>query len=71
MPRGRVKKSKDITIEAYAHKGKRRKNNPPVGLVSSATDKLNGRGFDYYNPFTGKIESKGTRHIAILGNLVW
>ncbi len=43
MPRRRAKKSKDIIVESYAHKGKKRKNNPPVGLVSSATDKLNGR----------------------------
>ena len=35
-------KNKQVSIEAYSHKGKRRKNNPPVGLVSSQTDKLNG-----------------------------
>lgn len=33
---------KQISIEAYSHKGKKRTNNPPVGLVSSQTDKLNG-----------------------------
>ncbi len=43
MPRVRMKKSKDIAVEAYAHKGRKRKNNPHVGLVSSATDKLNDR----------------------------
>ena len=31
-----------ISVEAYSHAGKKRKNNPPVGLVSSQTDKLNG-----------------------------
>lgn len=34
--------NKQISIEAYSHKGKKRTNNPPVGLVSSQTDKLNG-----------------------------
>lgn len=26
-------------VEQYAHKGKQRKNNPPVGLVTEATDR--------------------------------
>ena len=43
MARGKAKQSKDIKVETYTHKGKKRKNNPHVGLVSSATDKLNGR----------------------------
>lgn len=43
MPRGRSKQKKRLTVESYAHKGKKRKNNPPVGLVSSATDKIEGR----------------------------
>ncbi|MFH0853808.1 MAG: site-specific DNA-methyltransferase, partial [bacterium] len=43
MPRGKAKQSKDIKVETYTHKGRKRKNNPHVGLVSSATDKLNGR----------------------------
>jgi len=34
--------NKQISIETYSHKGKKRTNNPPVGLVSSQTDKLNG-----------------------------
>ncbi|MDO8591239.1 MAG: site-specific DNA-methyltransferase [bacterium] len=34
--------NKQVSIEAYSHKGKKRVNNPPVGLVSSQTDKLNG-----------------------------
>ena len=40
MPRKSSKKR--ISIEAYSHADKKRKNNPPVGLVSSQTDKLNG-----------------------------
>jgi len=39
----RKKRSSVIKIDSYKHNGKKRKNNPPVGLVSTATDKLNGR----------------------------
>ncbi|MFH1067008.1 MAG: site-specific DNA-methyltransferase [bacterium] len=46
----RVKSSKELTVETYDHKGKKRKNNPPVGLVSSATDKLNGRTKYQHDP---------------------
>jgi len=35
-------KHKSLKIDSYSHSGKKRKNNPPVGLVSSATDKING-----------------------------
>ena len=45
-----MRKNKGISVETYAHKGKRRKNNPPVGLVSSATDKLNGRTIYKHDP---------------------
>ncbi|OGI73729.1 hypothetical protein A3D42_00940 [Candidatus Nomurabacteria bacterium RIFCSPHIGHO2_02_FULL_41_18] len=46
MPRKSPKNEhKEIKIEAYSHAGKKRKNNPPVGLVSSQTDKLNGTRF--------------------------
>ena len=41
MARQKVK-NKQVSIEAYSHKGKKRTNNPPIGLVSSQTDKLNG-----------------------------
>jgi adenine-specific DNA-methyltransferase len=44
------KKGKEISVESYSHKGKKRKNNPPVGLVSSATDKLNGRTKYQHDP---------------------
>ncbi len=63
MLRGRTKKLKNITVDTYAHKGKKRINNPPVGLVSSATDKLNGRTKYQHDPhidpflsWTGKAE---------------
>lgn len=46
----RKSKSRRISVETYAHKGKKRKNNPPVGLVSSATDKLNGRAKYKHDP---------------------
>jgi hypothetical protein len=36
-------KSKKKPIEQYDHKGKKRVNNPPVGLVTQATDKESGR----------------------------
>ncbi len=42
MPNRYAQTTKKISVEAYAHAGKRRMNNPPVGLVSSETDKLNG-----------------------------
>lgn len=51
MPRGRKKQSKDIKVDAYTHKGKKRRNNPHVGLVSSATDKLNGRTKYKHDPY--------------------
>lgn len=52
MPRKSPKKeSKEIKIEAYSHAGKKRKNNPPVGLVSSQTDKLNGYTKYAHDPY--------------------
>jgi len=43
MPRKSPKNEhKETKIKAYSHAGKKRKNNPPVGLVSSQTDKLDG-----------------------------
>src|SRR3989338_9123799 len=47
----RQKKTKEISVESYSHKGKKRKNNPPVGLVSSATDKLNCRTKYQHDPY--------------------
>jgi len=45
-----TRKTKDVSVESYSHKGKKRKNNPPVGLVSTATDKLNGRTKYQHDP---------------------
>jgi len=35
--------TKKKPIEQYGHKGKQRANNPPVGLVTPATDKESGK----------------------------
>lgn len=51
MPKKPHKKEKEIKIEAYSHAGKKRKNNPPVGLVSSQTDKLNGYTKYAHDPY--------------------
>ena len=37
-------------IEQYDHKGKKRVNNPPVGLVTPATDKESGKKTYAYDP---------------------
>ena len=37
-------------IEQYDHKGQRRKNNPPVGLVTEATDRDEPRKRYAYDP---------------------
>lgn len=44
------KKTKDIQVDSYAHPDKKRVNNPPVGLVSTATDKLNGKTKYQHDP---------------------
>jgi len=56
-------RNKRISIEAYSHAGRKRTNNPPVGLVSGETDKLNGivkyahdPHIDPYLSWAGKIE---------------
>lgn len=61
MPR--KKANKKIEVKTYNHKGAKRKNIPPVGLVSSATDKLDGRTkythdphIDPYLSWAGKRE---------------
>ena len=38
------------TIEQYDHRGRERVNNPPVGLVTSATDKESGKLKYSYDP---------------------
>ena len=59
------KKSKNIAIGTYSHEDKKRINNPPVGLVSSSTDKLNGQTryqhdphIDPYLSWSGKRERR-------------
>src|SRR6266852_3518972 len=43
-------KSKKKPIDQYDHKGKRRVNNPPVGLVTPETDKETGKKKYAYDP---------------------
>lgn len=42
--------SKEREIDQYDHKGKTRLNNPPVGLVTPETDRLNGKIRYEYDP---------------------
>jgi len=42
--------SKKKPIEQYDHKGKKRANNPPVGLVTPQTDKEIGKKTYSYDP---------------------
>jgi hypothetical protein len=42
--------SKKKPIEQYDHKGKKRVNNPPVGLVTPETDKKTGKKTHAYDP---------------------
>jgi len=52
-------KSKKKPIEQYDHKGKKRVNNLPVGLVTPATDKETGKKIYAYDPqlvWAGKAE---------------
>ena len=44
MPKGKK------PIEQYDHKGKRRVNNPPVGLVTPETDRETGKKTYSYDP---------------------
>ena len=46
----KTKKSKKKPIEQYDHKGKKRPNNPPVGLVTPDTDKESGKKTYKYDP---------------------
>jgi adenine-specific DNA-methyltransferase len=56
MPRtkGKTKSNKSTSsvkeVDSYNHEGKKRKNIPQVGLVSSVTDKLNGRTKYQHDP---------------------
>ena len=46
-PASRAKKK---PIDQYAHKGEQRANNPPVGLVTPATDMESGKKTYAYDP---------------------
>ena len=46
----KTKESKKKPIEQYDHKGKKRVNNPPVGLVTPQTDKESGKKAYAYDP---------------------
>ena len=46
----RTGNAKKKPIEQYDHKGKKRVNNPPVGLVTPATDKESGKKTYAYDP---------------------
>ena len=67
---GRRKRSKK-DIEQYDHKGQKRLNNPPVGLVTPDTDKDTGHKTKYqYDPhldpqlvWAGKAEHLSLIHI--------
>jgi hypothetical protein len=59
----RAKSSKKKPIEQYEHKGKKRMNNPPVGLVDTKTDAPEGKKTYAYDPhldpqlqWAGKVE---------------
>lgn len=41
---------KNIVLESYEHKTEKRKNNPAVGLVTSQTDRIEGRTKYAYDP---------------------
>lgn len=67
MPKGKTKNRKPRKtpkeVENYDHEGKKRKNIPQVSLVSSVTDKLDGRTkyqhdphIDPYLSWAGKAE---------------
>lgn len=47
MPRKRGEKK---SVEHYTHEDKKRSNNPPIGLVTAETDKLNGKKTYQYDP---------------------
>lgn len=68
----KVKKPKEI--DSYSHEDEKRKNNPPVGLVSSETDKINGQSIYKHDPhidpclsWAGKIEGTdfGVQNISL------
>ena len=51
MTKKMKKVEKKIKLDKYTHEGVKRKNNPQVGLVSNATDKMNGRTKYQHDPY--------------------
>src|SRR5258705_13716838 len=73
----KIKSTKKKPIEQYAHKGKKRANNPPVGLVTPATDKESGKKTYAYDPhldpqlvWAGKAERTSFEHAPLEQNQV-
>ena len=60
--------SKKKPIEQYAHTGKRRANNPPVGLVTPATDKESGKKTYAYDPHLDHeiVDDRGIESLKLL-----
>src|SRR2546425_2324824 len=50
MPRTRTETTKKKPIEQYDHMAKKRKNNPPVGLVDAKSDAFEGKKTYAYDP---------------------
>src|SRR3989344_1371051 len=44
-------KKKNLSLENYTHEENKRVNNPPVGLVSSATDQTTGKTKYEHDPY--------------------
>ena len=51
-------------IEQYDHKGQQRKNNPPVGLVTEATDRDTGKTQYAYDPHL--VDDRGIESLKII-----
>src|SRR5260370_33375181 len=43
-------RSKENAIKQYVHRERKRLNNPPVGLVTAATDHLDGKKTYHFDP---------------------
>ncbi len=50
MPRRNETRRNKRPVEQYDHKGKKRLNNPPIGLVDASTDAMEGRKRYAYDP---------------------
>ncbi len=54
------KRSGKKPIEQYDHKGKKRVNNPPVGLVTPDTDRESGKKTYAYDPHIDPSQNPGS-----------